>query len=350
VTKTWGQQVTTYVYDAMGNLAVEYGNSTTPPCTTCFVSVDQLGSTGVLTDSQGNVKERHDYMPYGAELLAGVSGRTTAQGYLSTGGTPGTSVLFTGQYRDTELASSQMPSGLDYFGARHHAPAFGRFMQPDPAGSAAAYPGDPQSWHLYNYVTNKPLTLTDPGGLQPFGPGGDDCQDDPSCGWDWWWGWGWGWPPAWGGSGGPPPEPTPHPNPPLPSGTPNTTGTYGQGQYGLGPYANGYAPAIALGGTTICVGSGVCEVVVTAAGVGATLWATWKVATWATGIYFARKADVRQFAAAGKQVGREPGCRPPTNADFEVVHEIIKDLKDATGKVSYEDLLDAWRQVLCGQK
>ncbi len=182
VTKTWGSQTTTYVYDAMGNLAGEYGYSVPAPCTpTCYVSVDQLGSTRLLTDSQGNVKERHDYMPFGDELLAGVSGRTTAQGYLNTGATPGTSVLFTGQYRDTELASSQMPSGLDYFGARHHAPAFGRFMQPDPAGNIVADQGDPQTWHLFNYVTNKPLTLTDPGGLQPFGPG-DDCEDDQSCG------------------------------------------------------------------------------------------------------------------------------------------------------------------------
>jgi RHS repeat-associated protein len=229
VTKTWGQQVTTYVYDAMGNLAVEYGNSTTPPCTTCFVSVDQLGSTRVLTDSQGNVKERHDFMPFGDELLAGVGGRTTGQGYLNTGTAPGTSVLFTGQYRDTELASSAMPSGLDYFGARHHAPAFGRFMQPDPVGSVVADPGDPQSWHLYNYVTNKPLTLTDPTGLQPFDPGWDDCEDDPTCGWGWWWGLGGGWGWFWGGLGGPPPEPTPHPNPPLPSETPDTTGVYEPG-------------------------------------------------------------------------------------------------------------------------
>ena len=181
----------------------------------------------MLTDAQGNVKERHDYMPFGDELLAGIGGRSTGQGYLSSGSTPGVSVLFTGQYRDTELASSAMPSGLDYFGARHHAPAFGRFMQPDPVGSIVADPGDPQSWHLYNYVTNKALTLTDPTGLQPFGSG-DDCADDPSCGSDWGWGWGWP-PPIWGGPGGPPSVPTSHPNPTLPSGIPNTTGVYGHG-------------------------------------------------------------------------------------------------------------------------
>lgn len=54
--------------------------------------------------------------------------------------------------------------GLDYFRARHHAPALGRFMQPDPLsiGAAAAYP---QTWHPYNYVANNPLVNTDPFGL-----------------------------------------------------------------------------------------------------------------------------------------------------------------------------------------
>jgi RHS repeat-associated protein len=127
--------------------------------------VDQLESTRVLTDSQGNVKEWHDFMPFGDELLAGVGGRTTAQGYLSSGTTPGVSVLFTGQYRDTELASSQTPSGLDYFRGRHYAQAFGRFLQPDPVGSIVADPENPQSWHLYSYVWNNPFRYVDPTGL-----------------------------------------------------------------------------------------------------------------------------------------------------------------------------------------
>ena len=33
--------------------------------------------------------------------------------------------------------------------------------------------------------------------------------------------------------------------------------------------------------------------------------------------------------------------------DYETVHEIIKNLKRPDGKVSYDDLLDAWRSVLC---
>ncbi|HWB96640.1 MAG TPA: hypothetical protein VG672_08065, partial [Bryobacteraceae bacterium] len=83
-------------------------------------------------------------MPFGDESRA-VAGGRTARGYLSSGATPGVSSLFTGRYRDTELASSAMPSGLDYFGARHYAPAFGRFMQPDQP-FADQDTADPQSW------------------------------------------------------------------------------------------------------------------------------------------------------------------------------------------------------------
>ena len=42
MTKTSGQQTTTYVYDAMGNLAAEYGYSVSAPCTTCYVAVVRI--------------------------------------------------------------------------------------------------------------------------------------------------------------------------------------------------------------------------------------------------------------------------------------------------------------------
>src|SRR5579884_574800 len=177
VTKTVGQQATTYVYDAMGNLAAEYG-TTTPPCAPCFVTVDQLGSTRMLTDAQGNVKERHDFMPFGGDIPAGVGQRTTAQGYLNPQGTPGTSILFTGQYRDTEMIGSAMPSGLDYFNARHHVPGLGRFMQPDPVGSLVADPGTPQSWHLFNYAINNPFRFIDPTGMCYQDADGNFWDDD----------------------------------------------------------------------------------------------------------------------------------------------------------------------------
>jgi RHS repeat-associated protein len=60
---------------------------------------------------------------------------------------------YTGKERDPE-------SGLDYFGARHHASALGRFMEPD-AVFADQHPGSPQSWNLYTYAANNPLRNRD---------------------------------------------------------------------------------------------------------------------------------------------------------------------------------------------
>ena len=57
---------------------------------------------------------------------------------------------FTGKERDGE-------SELDYFGARYHAAVLGRFTSPD-APFADQFPENPQSWNLYVYGRNNPLS------------------------------------------------------------------------------------------------------------------------------------------------------------------------------------------------
>ncbi len=84
-TSTGATIATTYIYDAFGNLAAEYGDGDTPACnpttSTCYppyyLTVDDLGSTRTVTDSQGNVVRRYDFLPFGGELGAGTDGRTT---------------------------------------------------------------------------------------------------------------------------------------------------------------------------------------------------------------------------------------------------------------------------------
>jgi RHS repeat-associated protein len=91
---------------------------------------DQSGDLTVL-DQNGNYVRgvtRHDYLPFGEELDAGVGGRTTAQGYSAS---DRVRQKFTGYERDSE-------SGLDYAHARYYASSQGRFTSPDPlAGSAS---------------------------------------------------------------------------------------------------------------------------------------------------------------------------------------------------------------------
>ena len=40
----------------------------------------------------------------------------------------------------------------------------GRWLTADPSGKGAAKLDDPQTWNLYAYVRNDPMTLTDPSG------------------------------------------------------------------------------------------------------------------------------------------------------------------------------------------
>ncbi len=150
---------TTYIYDAFGQLASEYNsNSTiiTPVCNTCFLSWDHLGSTRMVTDQSGNLIARHDYLPFGGEILSGTGGRTSAWG-----ATDGVNQKFTGKERDSETTL-----GLDYFEARYMSSAQGRFTSPDPSNLSVDF-WYPQSWNRYAYSLNNPLAVVDRNGLWP---------------------------------------------------------------------------------------------------------------------------------------------------------------------------------------
>ncbi|HET6976395.1 MAG TPA: RHS repeat-associated core domain-containing protein [Pyrinomonadaceae bacterium] len=130
-----------------------------------WLVTDQLGTPRMIFDQNGalNSVSRHDYLPFGEELSAGVGGRTTAQGFSDS---DGLRQRFTQKERDPE-------TGFDFFGARYYASQQGRFSSPDPwIGSAE--PASPQTWNRYTYVLNNPLRLIDPSGLDdqdPANPG-----------------------------------------------------------------------------------------------------------------------------------------------------------------------------------
>ncbi|MGH9971397.1 MAG: RHS repeat-associated core domain-containing protein, partial [Pyrinomonadaceae bacterium] len=116
---------------------------------------DQLGTPRIIVDKTGSLAttKRHDYLPFGEELFAGVGGRAIALGYT------GDSIRqkFTSYERDTE-------TGLDFAQARYYSNSQGRFTSVDPL-MASASAGNPQSWNRYAYVGNDPLNATDPGGM-----------------------------------------------------------------------------------------------------------------------------------------------------------------------------------------
>jgi RHS repeat-associated protein len=73
----------------------------------------------------------------------------------SGNGTDATEHHYTGKEHD-------FYTGLDLFGARNFTLWTGRFLSPDDDSSQD--PFSPQSWNLYSYVDNNPLTNTDPDG------------------------------------------------------------------------------------------------------------------------------------------------------------------------------------------
>jgi RHS repeat-associated protein len=147
------QQATVFVYDAMGKMVAEYG-SNPPAGGTSYFTEDSLGTPRIITDQDGRVEARHDYLPFGEELGSGIGGRTTAQRY---GAADGVRQQFTGKERDTE-------TGLDYFEARYYGSEMGRFITPDPYMPSAEVT-NPQTWNRYAYCLNNPLNNVDPTGL-----------------------------------------------------------------------------------------------------------------------------------------------------------------------------------------
>jgi hypothetical protein len=78
VAKVGPNATTVYVYDAQQQLVAEYSTSpatSSSACRTCYLSVDHLGSTRLVTDENGNVVARHDFLPFGEEVPAGMASR-----------------------------------------------------------------------------------------------------------------------------------------------------------------------------------------------------------------------------------------------------------------------------------
>jgi RHS repeat-associated protein len=121
---------------------------------TRYSTADHLGSPRVLTNSSAGVVSRHDYMPFGEELGAGVGGRTAGMGFSVA---DGLRQKFTSYERDSE-------SSLDYAGARFYSSSQGRFTSVDPL-MASAVTANPQTLNRYSYVSNSPLNIIDPTGM-----------------------------------------------------------------------------------------------------------------------------------------------------------------------------------------
>jgi RHS repeat-associated protein len=111
---------------------------------------DHLGSTGFVTDQNGELYEHVEYFPFG---------ETWVQEHSNTQRTP---YLYTGKELDEE-------TGLYYYGARYYDPRTSVWQSPDSilekylAGAAGGL-DEPINFALYTYGRNNPTIYIDPDG------------------------------------------------------------------------------------------------------------------------------------------------------------------------------------------
>lgn len=127
-----------------------------------FYHGDHLGSSNMITDSQGAIYQHLEYFPYGETWIE--------EGGSYGGNTPG--YKFTGKELDPE-------TGLYYFGARYYEPVISKWISADPIlgkylptgnkkkdSGLAGYGGiyNPINLDLYNYGHDNPIKNVDPDG------------------------------------------------------------------------------------------------------------------------------------------------------------------------------------------
>ncbi len=108
---------------------------------------DHLGSTTLVTDSQGNVLREESRYPYGLDRKVDNPGSVDAD------------YVYTGKEYDEE-------TGLVYFGGRYYAPEMGRWASPDNHFIENPRVNIEQMapLNLYAFVRNNPVTYIDPDG------------------------------------------------------------------------------------------------------------------------------------------------------------------------------------------
>ncbi len=137
-----------------GQLLVVYDASEAADKQLQWLVADHLGTPRMVIDKTGSLTgiKRHDYLPFGEEIGAGIGIRSASNGFTQDN----IRKKFTGYERDNEI-------GIDFAQARYYAYSQGRFTSADNpfAGQRIDIP---QSWNLYQYCHDNPITFTDPDG------------------------------------------------------------------------------------------------------------------------------------------------------------------------------------------
>jgi RHS repeat-associated protein len=144
----------------------EFANNIAAICTTTsstsssikYVFTDVQGSTRAIMNNNGSssvVVSRHDYLPFGVELWAGIGLRSSSQTYGATD-------VIRHKYGSTQRDDA---TGLDHTWFRKYESLSGRWTSPDPLNGDKS---SPQSFNRYAYTENDPVNSIDPNGLCTF--------------------------------------------------------------------------------------------------------------------------------------------------------------------------------------
>ncbi len=144
------QDTTIFVYNLNGKLIAEYSSAPPTGGGTTYVTSDILNSPRVLTNSNGDVTSRRDFMPFGEALL------TSRTGPDKYGVPDGLRKGFTGYQKDNE-------TDLNFAEARYYNDVQGRFTTVDPL-LASGTSGNPQTFNRYVYAGNNPTLRVDHNG------------------------------------------------------------------------------------------------------------------------------------------------------------------------------------------
>ncbi len=137
-----GNCVRDYIYTG-NRLIAEYKPQTN---TYYYYMSDQINTTRIITDGNGNVVYSALYGPYGDVQKVWTN-------------TYDPKLKFSGKEREGY-------SDLDYFGARYYDHNSYRFISVDPIINKEEALSNPQLWNLYAYCRNNPITYFDPDGRE----------------------------------------------------------------------------------------------------------------------------------------------------------------------------------------
>ncbi len=146
IKKITASETTIFVYDASNKLVAEYSTQLEQTPQVSYLTTDNLGSTRIITNQNGEVINRRDFKPFGEEIARSQYGQDNIDDKFAT------------YKRDEE-------TGLDFAQARMFGNSFGRFTNPDVVIVNLERIQSPHLLNLYVYSKNNPLRFIDPNGL-----------------------------------------------------------------------------------------------------------------------------------------------------------------------------------------